>query len=231
MSATQLELLAPAVIVPRKFPLEPIARTAEIDPLGYRWTAMRAWGSGPCIIWVLLNPSKADGRIDDPTMLRMIGFSFRWGFGSLKVMNVYPFISPSPAEMRRWRKTWDFRAWEETGMRSWEKDKSTYSAFMHNIHLVTKHMSVEETTYVAAWGNGVDESDLKYFIDHVGFRFEDDEFGMMKMPVTWHCLGKNENGSPVHPLARGRNRIPDDATLKVWRKGPKRRRVDAGDYP
>ena len=31
------------------------------------------------------------------------------------------------------------------------------------------------------------------------------------------CLGATKNGQPVHPLARGRSRIPDDAPFVPWR--------------
>ncbi len=34
--------------------------------------------------------------------------------------------------------------------------------------------------------------------------------------LVWTCLGTNENGAPRHTLARGRNRIPDDATPMPW---------------
>jgi hypothetical protein len=30
------------------------------------------------------------------------------------------------------------------------------------------------------------------------------------------CLGTTRNGSPKHPLARGRERVPDDAPLVPW---------------
>src|SRR4051812_24923527 len=86
-------------------PTEPIVRTAEIDG-NYRWQATRAWGAGPCISWTLLNPSKADRRRDDPTMWRMMGFSYRWGFGSLIVTNLYPFISANQQALRNWRRSW-----------------------------------------------------------------------------------------------------------------------------
>lgn len=30
------------------------------------------------------------------------------------------------------------------------------------------------------------------------------------------CIGRTKHGSPTHPLARGRHRVPDDARLQEW---------------
>lgn len=55
----------------------------------------------PRLIFIGLNPSRADGQRDDPTLRRLLGFARRWGFGSLEVLNLFARISPSPAVLRR----------------------------------------------------------------------------------------------------------------------------------
>ena len=162
---TQLDLIPPSPGTRARIPAEPIIRTAEIED-GYRWTMTRAWGSGPTIIWSLLNPSTADGQRDDPTTLRMIGFSYRWGFGSMIVTNVYPFISSTTDKLHAWRKTFDHKTFEANGMRPWGWDNSSWSAFHHNMGVIEKLIR-EDTICVAAWGAGADEADVEQFIEGV----------------------------------------------------------------
>lgn len=199
-----------------KMPSEPILRSAAIED-GYRWTMTRGWGSGPCILWAPLNPSDADGKRDDPTTLRMMGFSHRWGFGSMVVVNVYPFISSTTDKLKAWRKTFDWKTYEANGMRPWEYDQSSWSAFHHNRDVISKLLE-PETVLVAAWGNGVDDADLDHFLRGINITVDDEEFGVIPIELDWKCLGKTADGSPIHPLARGKHRVPDDAKLQVWKK-------------
>lgn len=68
----------------------------------YRWWLERLWQpAAPRLIFIGLNPSRADGQRDDPTLRRLVGFAQRWGFGSLEVVNLFACISPSPAVLRR----------------------------------------------------------------------------------------------------------------------------------
>lgn len=217
----QLALPVPPERVRTRRPSEPIVRSASIEGC-YRWTATRAWGSGRTVLWVPLNPSDADGRRDDPTMWRMMSFSFRWGFGSMVVANVYPFISSTTDKLRAWRKTFDHKTYEANGMRPWDLDKSTWSAFHHNQAAISKLLT-PETVCVAAWGNGVDDADLDHFLRGVRLQVEDEEFGDVGVEVDWHCLGKTASGAPIHPLARGKHRVPDDAALQIWKRKPRAR--------
>lgn len=198
-------------------PTEPIVRSAEIEG-PYRWTMTRAWGAGPKIVWVLFNPSDADGQQDDPTTLRMMGFSYRWGFGSMMVGNVYPFIAPKPRDLVAWRLTFDHKAHEALGMPLWETglDRGSWAAFLHNQRIVSD-MIDEHTTVVAAWGLGPIEADLENFLFGVRMMVDDDEHGNVPIAPPWHCIGTTSDGSPIHPLARGRNRVPDDMKLQRWR--------------
>jgi Protein of unknown function (DUF1643) len=210
-----------------RMPAEPIVRTATIEG-PYRWTMTRAWSKGKTILWVLFNPSTADGKIDDPTTLRMMGFSYRWGFGSMIVANVYPFIASKPSDLHVWRRTFDHETFEGLGMPQWELniDRSSWAAFHHNQRLISDILTKaadgggenEEMTCVAAWGHGPTPADLEHFLHGIQMTVDDDEFGQIRLDPTWHCLGKNLDGSPVHPLARGTHRIADDAKLKIWKR-------------
>ena len=76
---------------------------AAFSPCGrYRWWLERLWQpAAPRLLFIGLNPSRADGQRDDPTLRRLVGFAQHWGFGSLEVLNLFARISPSPAVLRR----------------------------------------------------------------------------------------------------------------------------------
>jgi hypothetical protein len=58
-----------------------------------RFRLWRDWSpSGGRIAWVMVNPSMADSKTDDPTIRRVIGFSTAWGYGGIDVVNLSPWI-------------------------------------------------------------------------------------------------------------------------------------------
>ena len=68
----------------------------------YRWWLRRCLGTGEgCLIFLGLNPSRADGQRDDPTLRRLIGFTRQWGYRELLVLNLFARMSPSPAVLLR----------------------------------------------------------------------------------------------------------------------------------
>ncbi|RVT91367.1 DUF1643 domain-containing protein [Rhodovarius crocodyli] len=76
--------------------------TAHLSTCGtYRYTLGRV-KSGvaairrPGVSWIMLNPSTADAAQDDPTLRRVMAFSWAWGFSSLVVVNLYALRSPQP---------------------------------------------------------------------------------------------------------------------------------------
>lgn len=70
---------------------------ATLSPCGlYRYTLTREWGSGPRMLFVMLNPSTADADKDDPTIRRCIAFAKREGCGSLEVVNLHAYRTPDP---------------------------------------------------------------------------------------------------------------------------------------
>lgn len=73
-----------------------IVRTAEMSECGlYRYGLTRVWSySKPLLPFIMLNPSIADGLIDDPTIRRCMRFSQDFGFGGIAVGNLYAFRTP-----------------------------------------------------------------------------------------------------------------------------------------
>ncbi|MEB3352768.1 MAG: DUF1643 domain-containing protein [Cyanobacteriota bacterium] len=82
---------------------QPALGAVAFSPCGrYRWWLQRLWApERPCLFFIGLNPSRADGRRDDPTLRRLLGFADRWGYGSLEVLNLFSRISASPLLLRR----------------------------------------------------------------------------------------------------------------------------------
>lgn len=66
----------------------------------YRFSLWREWagGAGTCC-FVMLNPSTADGTLDDPTVRRCVRYARDWGYSRLEVRNLYPLRATDPAEL------------------------------------------------------------------------------------------------------------------------------------
>lgn len=45
------------------------------------------------VVWIMLNPSIADESKDDPTIRKVRGFSDRWGFNFIQVVNLFALRS------------------------------------------------------------------------------------------------------------------------------------------
>ena len=49
--------------------------------------------------FIMLNPSTANETQDDQTTLRCISFARDWGYGQLKITNLFAFRTPQPSEL------------------------------------------------------------------------------------------------------------------------------------
>ncbi len=76
-------------------------RQADISACGrYRYWLTRRWDFDlPTVLFVMLNPSRADARDDDPTIRKCMGFARRWGMGGIEVVNLYPWRATNPADL------------------------------------------------------------------------------------------------------------------------------------
>jgi len=65
----------------------------------YRYTLTRTIHGAPpgrAVLFVMLNPSTADGLADDATIRRCIGFARSWGYAQLFVGNLFALRSTDP---------------------------------------------------------------------------------------------------------------------------------------
>lgn len=74
------------------------------DPKNWRWLggndgAGEPLGEPKSVLFVMLNPSTADGETDDPTIRRCAGFARAWKFERLEVVNLYAYRATKPADL------------------------------------------------------------------------------------------------------------------------------------
>lgn len=78
-----------------------VKRSAEISQCGsYRYELRRDWKGGNPLGFIMLNPSTADGLLDDPTIRRCVGFANAFGFGGIIVWNLYGYRATNPSQLR-----------------------------------------------------------------------------------------------------------------------------------
>lgn len=78
-----------------------IKRSALLsDCRRYRYRLGRRWGGGPFLLFAMLNPSKADDSIDDPTIRRCMRFAHDHGFAAIEVVNLFAFRATDPSDLK-----------------------------------------------------------------------------------------------------------------------------------
>jgi len=124
------------------------------------------------VCFVMLNPSTADAWKDDPTIRKCIGFSERWGYYQLDVVNLFAYRATDPRELAR----------------------VGYPVGKDNAMALDNGFSFSSLV-VVAWGEaiGVPRRMLSMATEAAA--------GMMKIwGVQPRCLGKTKSGQPRHPL-------------------------------
>lgn len=162
----------------------------------YRYALGRRWGDGPTLTWVMLNPSMADHRRDDPTMRRCISFSKAWGFGGLRVVNLFALRSPEPRAL--------LDAHDPLGPRG---ERTLREALRPS---EGDDLGDAGSTVIAAWGNV-----------HPRLAARAEGVRAILPDRTW-CLGITMRGEPRHPLYVRGDAEPSElaATLSVFRAAP-----------
>jgi hypothetical protein len=84
------------------------------DDEAHRYVLVRRFeldSSLPFLVWVMLNPSTADAKLDDPTIRKCLGFTKRiGGYGGLIVVNLYAFRATDPKALiaaMRGQESWE----------------------------------------------------------------------------------------------------------------------------
>lgn len=68
----------------------------------YRYSLWRIWDRDLApVMFIGLNPSTADATLDDPTLVRCMGFARDWGYGGVYTTNLFAFRATDPRDMKR----------------------------------------------------------------------------------------------------------------------------------
>lgn len=72
------------------------------DCESYRYSLTRVWDAAlPRLAWVMLNPSTADERRNDPTIARCEARTRAMGCGAYRIVNLYAFRATYPRDLRK----------------------------------------------------------------------------------------------------------------------------------
>jgi len=145
----------------------------------YRYLLYREWEPlGPTCdemtaAFIGLNPSTATASTDDPTIRRCVDFAKRLGYNKLLMLNLIPFITSDPAELKR-------------------RPENRAAAERNRAYLryYTGGIGSFAADTICAWGAGVDK-----------LRGEPcllANWQAIERPA--YCLGKTKSGQPRHPL-------------------------------
>ena len=97
----------------------------------YRYTLERTWNDEQeRVLFIMLNPSKANAYTGDKTITRCIKFADNWGYGGIVVGNLFALRSPKPVKL--------FQHSDPVGPRN-------------DYHL--QRLAEECRTVIAAWGS------------------------------------------------------------------------------
>ncbi len=154
-----------------------VIRSARISACErYRYALGRSWANdmpdAPALVWIMLNPSTADGKEDDHTIRKICQFSRNMGYGSALVVNLFAWRATKPADL--------------TNCRKGGEDIIGPDNDAHIIDAATRSPLI-----IAGWGNGVPHP---WFVDRVR------AVSKLLANKAVMCLGLTGEKQPRHPL-------------------------------
>jgi len=68
----------------------------------YRYSLSRIWDKKKkLVLFIGLNPSTADEKVDDPTIRRCVNYVQNWGYGGLMVVNLFAYRATAPSSLKK----------------------------------------------------------------------------------------------------------------------------------
>jgi hypothetical protein len=147
----------------------------------YRYELSRWWGHEAPLTFVMLNPSTADARFDDPTIRRCMGFARREGYGGITIANLFAFRATDPRDL--------LAAGDPVG----PDNQGTLIG-----------LCASGRTVVAAWGAHAAHPALRAQADATRDLITEVTAAYGHHPL---CLGTTAGGFPRHPLYLARTTL------------------------
>lgn len=139
------------------------------------------WYPRPCL-FIMLNPSTADGKLDDPTIRRCLGFAHRLQCDELFVANLFAWRATDPRELRK------------NGVGDGDIIGPENMDWIKSLVEVAWRRDDNRGHVIAAWGpNGFYMQQ-----DRTVMGWIDSEIARVGEHVE--CLGTSKGGFPRHPL-------------------------------
>lgn len=168
----------------------------DVDDPAVRFVLGERWSVGPMVGFAGMNPSTAGLAATDPSWSRWRGFAQRWGAGGMLVVNPVPLRSPDPdAAIAILREMVNGRA-------SWAAEHMAA-----NLAHLSKYGD-KACAWVIGWGD-------KGAAMNAVARCHRNALEALKggSDAPFLSFGLTASGNPIHVLARGKGRLPDDAPL------------------
>lgn len=151
-----------------------IEKRAIISECGtYRYALSRFWDirKRSFLIFIMLNPSTADDKKDDPTIRRCINFTIRENRAGMAVLNLFALRATDPKELKKHH--------APVG-----PENNEY------INSAIREMREPVGKFVAAWGAHGTYKNRDYKVRQI----------FKEAGQDLYCLGKTSKGHPKHPL-------------------------------
>lgn len=181
----------------------------------WRYELWRRWGPRPnsigrgSLVFVMLNPSTADSKTDDPTVRRCVGFAWGAGYTGLKVVNLFAHRDRDPGFLvetgtaAAGRHRAHVRECRRTGRRPLDRrffEKNEQESYVGPDNDAWIKGACERKDVVLAWGSrGPD------------WRAEEVLEILKGSAARILCLGRTKAGRPRHPLY-----VPASKALEPW---------------
>ena len=135
------------------------------------WLLRQKLADVPVLPFCMLNPSKADSEIDDPTARKIVEFSTRLGYGGACAINMYAYRATDPRDLKQ--------AGYLIG-----PDNDTW------LRYVATSAALQNVPLICAWGAHARGTDR---VDEVLKLFRETEVCLMALKLL-------DDGTPAHPL-------------------------------
>ncbi len=160
----------------------------------YRWILKRELLSGKkTVVFIGLNPSKANASNNDRTLIRIINFCSRWNYKNIYIINLFSLISKSPIHL----------------------SKSNDPIGENNDLITLKSLEFwrenRNCDLWLGWGdkgqiNGRDRKVLKLIKNFSNLKSKENNHSKRVL-----CLGLSKKGNPLHPLY-----MPNQSFLRIF---------------